>query len=277
MTSGPRNVGVVGGLGGPAAVSIRCERLFKGFQANGRATLEVLRDINLTVEPGQFVALLGPSGCGKSTLLNIFAGITEQSAGELRIEAETKTENEDIRRGYVFQGNSVLPWRTVLENVELGSKASGQSKADRRLEARRWIERVGLSGFEDAYPSRLSGGMRKRVSLATVFSHQPALLFMDEPFAAVDAQTRAQLQMMLLTLWQENGCTVVFVTHDIAEAILLADRVVVMSRRPGMIHADHTVYLKRPRKLEEVRFEPAFRDLYQLVWAELDLSTDTVT
>ncbi|HUY06115.1 MAG TPA: ABC transporter ATP-binding protein [Acidimicrobiales bacterium] len=245
--------------------AISCESIFRAFAPTRKGTkpLVVLSDINLTVKRGEFLVIVGPSGCGKSTLLNIMAGTDKASRGSIKIG-----EGLD-RRAYVFQRETLLPWRTALNNVELGLLASGKTKGQRREEARNWLAAVGLKGFEDSYPAKLSGGMRRRVVLATAFAHGPQVLFMDEPFGAVDAQTRLQLQIQLLGLWEQDRKTVVFVTHDIEEALLLGDRIVVMSGRPGRIADIHEVSLARPRSIENVRFDATLAGVAREIWLQL--------
>lgn len=248
-----------------AGVAITCQGICKAYGQDRKSLtpLVALTDVDLTVPYGQFLTIVGPSGCGKSTLLNIMAGIDEATVGTVDISPNVE------RKAYLFQKDTLLPWRSALRNVELGVMSRGFSKPDRLAEARRWLKVVGLEGFEEAYPARLSGGMRRRVALATAFAHDPHVLFMDEPFGAVDAQTRLQLQGELLTLWEGNRKTVVFVTHDIEEALLLSDRVVVMSGRPGKIIYDDEVSLGRPRSVEDIRFDPAMAEMARRIWHEL--------
>jgi NitT/TauT family transport system ATP-binding protein len=203
-------------------------------------------DIDLMIEPGEFVCLLGPSGCGKSTLLNALAGFIHPSAGSLtKDNVEIKQPGRD--RGMVFQSHSLFPWKTVLGNVMHGPLMSGESRREAESIARTFISMVGLDEYAKVYPKVLSGGMKQRVGIARALANYPSVLLMDEPFGALDAQTRAIMQEGLLKLWDELKITVVFVTHDIDEAVFLADRVVVMSSRPGRIVADVPISLPRPR------------------------------
>lgn len=245
--------------------AITCDGICKAYVQDRRAAppLVVLIDVTLTIRQGEFVTIVGPSGCGKTTLLNIMAGIDRPTRGSVSVSAQAD------RRAYLFQRDTLLPWRSALRNVELGLISRGLPKAERIARARQWLRVVGLQGFEDAYPAHLSGGMRRRVALATAFAHDPQVLFMDEPFGAVDAQTRLQLQGELLELWERDRKTVVFVTHDIEEALLLSDRVVVMSGRPGQIIDDASVPLARPRTVEGIRFEPTVADMARRIWQEL--------
>lgn len=215
------------------------------FGHNG-ASRRAVAEASLEIEPGQFVCLLGPSGCGKSTLLNTVAGFVEPTIGRVDVDGETITK-PGPDRGMVFQQHSLFPWMTVKKNVAFGPLMAGlgQSKADST--ARTFISLVGLSAYEDHYPAMLSGGMQQRVGIARALANYPAVLLMDEPFGALDAQTRAMMQESLLKLWASFRNTVLFVTHDVDEAIFLADRVVVMSASPGRLIADIRVALPRPR------------------------------
>jgi NitT/TauT family transport system ATP-binding protein len=209
------------------------------------------------VEDGEFIALLGPSGCGKTTVLNTVAGFIEPSSGEVRLNDEPiKGPGPD--RGVVFQSFALFPWKTVLGNVAFGPKMAGIPRKEREKRAREYIELVGLEGFEDRYPHELSGGMQQRVGVARVLANHPKVMLMDEPFASVDAQTRMKLQEDLTRIWEERHTTIVFVTHDIEEAVFLADRVVVMSPRPGRIREILDVPLPRPRKWEGLIEDTAF-------------------
>jgi NitT/TauT family transport system ATP-binding protein len=209
---------------------------------------DILQNISLDILPGEFVAILGPSGCGKSTLLGVIAGFSRLTKGEIFVDLK-RVEKPAADRGIVFQDHHLFPWKTVLANVEFGLKMRRVPKAERRAIAKEILARIGLSEFWRHYPCELSGGMQQRVNLARVLVNRPEVLLMDEPFGALDAQTRWQMQEMLLELWEEYGMTVVFVTHDVDEAILLSDRVLIMSRRPGRITAEIPVSLGRPRTL----------------------------
>jgi NitT/TauT family transport system ATP-binding protein len=228
------------------AIRIRNANLSFGSDATGT---DILQNISLDVSPGEFVAILGPSGCGKSTLLGAIAGFTRLTGGEIFVDSNL-VQKPAADRGIVFQDHNLFPWKTVISNVEFGLKMRGVVKAERREIAKEILARIGLSEFWRHYPRELSGGMQQRVNLARVLVNRPEVLLMDEPFGALDAQTRLQMQEMLLGLWEEYGMTVVFVTHDIDEAILLSDRVLIMSRRPGRIAVEIPVSLGRPRTLE---------------------------
>ena len=215
----------------------------------GKTLVRALADVDLEVGEGEFVALLGPSGCGKSTLLNLLAGFEPLSDGVLRFDGQEITR-PGPDRGVVFQEASLLPWLTVWENVVFGPKVQGVARSIYEPRARQILEVVGLEAFHDALPVQLSGGMRQRVGIARVLVMEPRALLMDEPFGALDAQTRLSMQQLLLDLWQKLKTTVLFVTHDIDEAILLADRVCVMSARPGRIIRDIPITLRRPRSID---------------------------
>jgi NitT/TauT family transport system ATP-binding protein len=215
------------------------------FSRAGR-TVEALRRITLMTTPGEFVALLGPSGCGKSTLLNAVAGFVRPTTGRVTVDGLSVT-GPGADRGVVFQQHSLFPWKTVLGNVEFGLRMRGVDKTERMSQALAYLSLVGLTGFERAYPRELSGGMQQRVGIARVLVNRPRVMLMDEPFGALDAQTRLTMQELLLGVWREVRTTVLFVTHDIDEALFLADRVAVMTARPGEIRDLLEVKLARPR------------------------------
>ncbi|MEU1290039.1 ABC transporter ATP-binding protein [Kitasatospora sp. NPDC005856] len=245
----------------------------KRFRTPSGALHTAVRDLDLTVAQGEFVAVVGPTGCGKSTTLTLVSGLEEPTEGEVRVYGEP-VRGIDPKVGFVFQQDAVFPWRTVLSNVMAGPRFRGVPAAEARDRARDWLARVGLAAFEDRYPHQLSGGMRKRVALAQTFVNDPAILLMDEPFSALDVQTRALMSDQLLELWAgagsaRNAASVVFVTHDLDEAIALADRVVVMTAGPATVKEIFTVDLPRPRTVEAVRLEPRFVELYREIWASL--------
>jgi NitT/TauT family transport system ATP-binding protein len=228
------------------------------FGGNGNR-VEAVQHISFEIASGEFVCLLGPSGCGKSTLLNAMAGFIQPSSGSLTVDGEPVLRPA-ADRGMVFQHHSLFPWKTVLANVEFGLKMRGQGQHQRRGRARTFLHMVGLGGFERHYPVQLSGGMQQRVGIARVLVNEPRVMLMDEPFGALDAQTRLMMQELLLEIWQEVRTTVVFVTHDIDEAIFMADRIFVMTSRPGEIKAEVKVPLPRPRT-PEVMTSPVFSEL----------------
>jgi NitT/TauT family transport system ATP-binding protein len=215
----------------------------------GSNAVQAVRNVNLDIAPGEFVSVLGPSGCGKSTLLGVVAGFMQPSRGALRVDGQP-VRSPGADRGVVFQQHTLFPWKTVLGNVEFGLKMRGAGRKERREQVREMLCTVGLGEFQNHYPAQLSGGMQQRVSIARVLVNQPRVLLMDEPFSALDAQTRLHMQEMLLDLWSEFRMTVVFVTHDVDEAIFLSDRVVVFSCRPGQIKAQIPVDLDRPRSAD---------------------------
>ncbi|WP_029107357.1 ABC transporter ATP-binding protein [Mycobacterium sp. URHD0025] len=254
--------------------TIVAHRVAKTFppRKTGRARtgeLTVLTEFELAIPDGEFLALLGPSGCGKSTFLNILAGLETVSDGEVLVGGEPlRGVNRDI--GVVFQGYALYPWRTVLANVETGLEIRGVSRAERRQIATELLEKVGLGGFLQSYPHQLSGGMRQRVAIVRALAYDPSVLVMDEPFAALDANTRELLQLELLRIWglsQEDGAkrkTVLFVTHSVDEAVFLADRVAIMTARPGRVKATVDIDLPRPRT-EEIRNSAEFVEIRRTV------------
>ena len=213
--------------------------------------LEAVRDISIEFAPGTFTTLLGPSGCGKSSLLGAIAGFVPLTRGQILVD-QRPVHRPDGSRGVVFQHHNLFPWKTVGGNVEFGLRMRGVRKAERLRLVSDILERVKLSGFQHSYPGHLSGGMQQRVNLARVLVNRPNIMMLDEPFAALDAQTRLQMQEMLMELWNGLKMTIVFVTHDVDEAILLSDRVLVMSQRPGRIRADFEVPLPRPRIADQL-------------------------
>ncbi|HEX3446027.1 MAG TPA: ABC transporter ATP-binding protein [Chthoniobacterales bacterium] len=233
-------------------------------------TIEAVKDISVELRAGEFTTLLGPSGCGKSSLLGAIAGFVPLSRGQILVD-ERLVRKPDGSRGIVFQDHNLFPWRTVQENVEFGPKMRRIPKKERSRLTAQMLERVNLRGFEANYPDQLSGGMQQRVNLARVLVNRPDVLLLDEPFGALDAQTRLQMQEMLLQLWSEIHMTIAFVTHDIDEAILLSDRVIVMSQRPGQIRSDLEVSLPRPRtadQLTSIEFNRLKKQCLQLLRAE---------
>src|SRR6478736_6940144 len=212
----------------------------------GKTAVQALSGIDLNIAPGEFVSILGPSGCGKSTIIGALAGFTPITAGELRVDAERVTA-PGPERGVVFQQHTLFPWKTVAQNVEFGLKMRGVGKAERERKSRAILGSMGLSEFLSHYPHQLSGGMQQRVNLARVLVNRPRVILMDEPFCSLDAQTRLQMQELVLALWEELHMTVVFVTHEVDEAVYLSDRVAVLSRRPARVKKWIDVDLPRPR------------------------------
>jgi len=247
---------------------IELMRVNRRFLTPDGKSLTALRDFTMTVEAGQFVAIVGPTGCGKSTTLNLVTGLAKPSGGEVRVMG-APVEGIDRRIGFVFQSDALFPWKSVLNNVMAGPLFRGIAKAAARAAAMDWIARVGLAGFENHYPHQLSGGMRKRVALAQTFINKPEILLMDEPFSALDVQTRILMQGELLKLWSEDKASVVFVTHDLDEAIALADKVYVLTSGPGTVKSSYDVDLPRPRVTEDIRYQPEFIALSRKIWNDL--------
>jgi NitT/TauT family transport system ATP-binding protein len=245
---------------------------FSGLGKTYAGGVTALSEVDLTIAEGAFVALLGPSGCGKSTLLNLVAGFETPSAGTLRFD-DRPVIKPGPERAVVFQEAALLPWLTVWENVVFGPKVQGLKRSDYEPRAREILRIVRLEGFAQALPVQLSGGMRQRVGIARALVMQPRALLMDEPFGALDAQTRLSMQELLLEVWQQLKTTVLFVTHDIDEAILLADRVCVMTARPGRIVRDIAITLPRPRAVDDLT-TPDFMRLKAEIMAEMRLSHD---
>jgi sulfonate transport system ATP-binding protein len=250
------------------AAAIELRGATKRFLTPSGAVYTALRDLNMTVQPGEFCAVVGPTGCGKSTTLALISGLEPASDGEVDVFGKPVNGIAD-GIGYVFQTDAVFPWKTVLENVAAGPRYHGASARDSRERARDWIKRVGLAGFEDRYPYQLSGGMRKRVALAQSLINGPRILLMDEPFSALDVQTRSLMENELLSLWSASSASVVFVTHDLEEAISLSDRVFVITAGPGTVKNNYAVDLPRPRNVAEIRFQPRFIEIYEEIWKDL--------
>jgi NitT/TauT family transport system ATP-binding protein len=248
--------------------AIELRNVTKRFLTPTGKAYTAIRDINMTVASGEFVAVVGPTGCGKSTTLGLISGLERPSEGSVQVMGKP-VQGIDPRIGYVFQSDAVFPWRNVLNNVATGPLFRGRPKSEALERARDWIARVGLSGFENHYPHQLSGGMRKRVALAQTFINEPQILLMDEPFSALDVQTRTMMEDELLHMWSSISASVVFVTHDLEEAISLADRVCVLTSGPGTVKGIYTIDLPRPRNVAEIRFEPRFVQLYHEIWEDL--------
>ena len=247
--------------------AIELNQVGRKFVSPKGEVTQALRDFSLEVKEGEFCAIVGPTGCGKSTTLGMITGLNPPSSGSVKVFGKPVT-GIDPRIGFVFQADAVFPWKSVLDNVASGPVFRGMDSSAARDKAAEWVRRVGLAGFEHHYPHQLSGGMRKRVALAQTFINEPAILLMDEPFSALDVQTRALMQEELLGLWSERKASVVFVTHDIDEAITLADRVVVLTRGPGSVKSVYDIPLPRPRAAE-ARYTPGFVELSRQIWADL--------
>ncbi|HWC24528.1 MAG TPA: ABC transporter ATP-binding protein [Flexivirga sp.] len=233
-----------------------------------------IHDVSFTVEPGQFCAIVGPTGCGKSTTLGQVSGLERPSGGSVRVGGHPVN---GITKGvsFMFQADALFPWKTVLGNVMIGPILSGMTKKAAISLARDWLRRVGLTGFEDRYPHQLSGGMRKRVAMAAALINEPRILLMDEPFGALDVQTKAIMQTELLGLWEQTRPSVLFITHDLDEAVALADRVLIMTSSPGSIKQSFEIDLPRPRgEVQEIRHERRFLELQDQIWSSLKDEVD---
>jgi NitT/TauT family transport system ATP-binding protein len=255
-----------------AAGVIEARDVFKVFVARGerrrRRAFLALHDVRLAIQQGRFVSFVGPSGCGKSTLLNMVAGLVRPTDGTVLYKgAPVQGINTDV--GYITQDDNLLPWRTLVENVEVALEFRGVGAAERRVRAMDFIQRVGLRGFEHHYPHELSGGMRKRTALVRTLIYEPDVILMDEPFGPLDAQTRVILQDELLRLWEGTGKTIIFVTHDLVEAIALSDEIVLFSRAPGTIKRVYPVPLPRPRDVFRIHADPRFPAFYDQLWRDL--------
>ena len=250
---------------GPA---IELDDVTKRFRTPSRSYYTAVRDLTFTVPQGQFCAIVGPTGSGKSTTLSLIAGLEHPSQGRVRVLGDP-VAGVTRRAGYMFQTDAVFPWKNVLDNVATGPLYRDVEAPEARRRARDWIARVGLAGFEDRYPNQLSGGMRKRVSLAQTLINEPQILLMDEPFGALDVQTRVLMEGELLDLWSQTTASVVFVTHDLEEAISMADRVLVFTAAPATLKRAYEIDLPRPRNVAEIRFDRRFTDLYHHIWEDL--------
>ncbi len=246
---------------------IQARNVILTFRPKNREPVTALQGLDLEVSHGEFLSVVGPSGCGKSTFLNVLLGLLKPDQGDLQLGGK-KITGPGYERAMVFQEFGLLPWRTVLANVELGAELKGVPASIRRERSRELIHLVGLTGFENHYPHELSGGMKQRVGLARALATDPEVLLMDEPFAALDAQTRDLMQMELLQVWDRTKKTVIFVTHSIEEAAYLSDRVVVMTSRPGRAKKVLDIKLPRPRDYE-MRLSPDFNDIKAMIWNSL--------
>jgi NitT/TauT family transport system ATP-binding protein len=232
----------------------------------GGAAYTAVKDVTLSIADGEFVSVVGPTGCGKSTLLNVVAGLLKPTSGAVRIFGEPLT-GINRNAGYMFQSEALMPWRTALANVTAGLEFRGVAREEARRRGEEWLARVGLAGFGDRYPHQLSGGMRKRTALAQMLILDPQILLMDEPFSALDIQTRQLMENELLELWSANRKSVIFITHDLEEAISLSDRVVVLSAGPATRPiGEFAIDLPRPRDVQEIRLTPRFIELHDRIW-----------
>lgn len=245
---------------------IECKDVSKAFTTE-RGTQEVLKDINLSVYRNEFLVLFGPGQCGKSTLINCMSGLERVSSGSVRLNGK-EVEKPGPDRGVVYQRMALFPWLTVMGNVEFGPLCRGMKRKERREKAQYYIDLVGLTGFENAFPSKLSGGMQQRVGIARAYCNEPEVLFLDEPFGHLDAQTRYMMQEELIRIWEKEKRTIVFVTNNIEEAVYLADRIVLMTNCPSTIKTEYPIALERPRDYTT----PAFLELREEISAVVDKS-----
>ena len=251
--------------------ALELDRITVTFRSpdNPEQRYTAVADTTLRVRAGEFVSVVGPTGCGKSTLLNIAAGLLAPSSGDVTVFGQP-LEGINRRAGYMFQSEALMPWRSAIDNVMVGLQYRGIAEAQARSQAQAWLERVGLGGFEDRYPHQLSGGMRKRTALAQVLALDPDMILMDEPFSALDIQTRQLMENEVLELWGSRKKAVLFITHDLDEAIAMSDRVVVLSAGPGTRPmGEFAIDLPRPRDVAEVRADPRFVQLHSEIWTVL--------
>ena len=258
----------------PRDLSIRVDRVRHEYASALGERCLALSEISIDVPRGQFVAIVGPSGCGKTSVLNMLAGLVAPSSGSVSIEGEV-VSGPSRSVGYMFARDGMLPWRTAQANVAYGLEVRGVSRSERLAQARALLAKVGLKGFEHAFRSQLSHGMRQRVALARTMAIDPKLFLLDEPFAALDAQTRILLQEEFVRLWENSGKTVLLVTHDISEAIAMSDRVIVLSARPGTVKSDILIDLPRPRDIEGIRFDDRFVHLARRIWRDIGVQGKT--
>ena len=245
---------------------LKIDNVVKEYVGNKGKTV-ALNGVSLDIKENEFICVVGPSGCGKSTLLNIIAGLLEPTSGAVYLDGK-KIEGTGVERGVVFQGYALFPWRTVLKNVMFGLEMKRMPKDQAEKIAKKYIKAVGLEGFEHAYPKELSGGMRQRVAIARAYAADPKVLLLDEPFGALDAQTRVQLQSELLNTWEHEKKTCFFITHDVDEAIILAQRVIIMSARPGRIKKIVDIDIPYPRT-QATKTDPRFLELKTEIWNEV--------
>jgi NitT/TauT family transport system ATP-binding protein len=251
-----------------SGVHVQFSKVSKRFRTPKGDWYQAIKELDFEIKPGEFVSFVGPTGCGKSTALTLVAGLELPSLGTVQVDHVT-VKDIDTSTGFVFQHDATFPWMSVAQNVAAGPRFRGLPEQEIKELVQKWIAKVGLTGFEKHFPHQLSGGMRKRVALAQSLINEPRLLLLDEPFSALDVQTRAIMTEELMQLWEQTGSTVMFVTHDLEEAIALSDRVFVMTAGPGSIKANFTIDLPRPRKARDIRFSPEFIKIYQELWEVL--------
>lgn len=253
-------------MAGENLIKLKIDNVYKEYQGRSGKTI-ALNGVNLEIKENEFICVVGPSGCGKSTLLNIIAGLLEPTSGTVTLDGKV-IEGTGVERGVVFQQYALFPWRTVLKNVMFPLEMKKVPKEEAETIARKYIKSVGLEGFEKSYPKELSGGMKQRVAIARAYAANPEVLLLDEPFGALDAQTRVQLQTELLETWEKEKKTCFFITHDVDEAIILAQRVIIMSARPGRIKKIVDIDIPYPRT-QATKTEPRFLELKSEIWNEV--------
>jgi NitT/TauT family transport system ATP-binding protein len=270
VDSGARAGGLSNRVGSrsPERLMLRLNNLNKKFFARDRV-ISAIEGISIDITTGEFLTMVGPSGCGKSTILNIVSGLMSATEGTVEIDGRpVRGVTRDV--GYVTQQHNLMPWRTLIDNVAFPLQVAGVSRSERHDRAGELIRMVGLSGFENSYPHELSGGMRQRANIIRTLIYAPKVMLMDEPFGPLDAQTRVLLQAQLLEIWGNTGITIIFITHDLHEAIGLGDRVVLLSSRPGRVVRVDRVLLSRPRDIFRMHDSREFRELYDAIWVELE-------
>ncbi|AFS78164.1 ABC transporter ATP-binding protein [Gottschalkia acidurici 9a] len=249
-------------------IKLEVDNISHYYESKDGKLVHALDNINLSVKEGEFLAIVGSSGCGKSTLLNIMSGMIKPTEGNVMIDGETLNFNKH-KIGYISQSDTLLPWRKILDNVAIGLEVEGVSKKDRYDMAKKLMETSGLSGFEDKYPYELSGGMRKRAIIIRALATDPEIIFMDEPFGPLDVFTKELLQSEILKIWSERKNTIIYITHDIAEAITLADRIILMSYRPSSIKSQYKIDLPRPRDIQDLKHNSQFIELEKHIWSDI--------
>ena len=250
-------------------VRITTRQLSKIFDVGG-SQMTAVDGVDLDIREGEFISLLGPSGCGKSTVLNMIAGLVPATAGTIRLDGEElKADHFSSKLGYVFQRDTTIPWRTVKKNIGFGLELAGVDRQTYDRKVKDAVAQARLDGFEDAFPAMLSGGMRQRVSLMRTLVMEPPILLMDEPFGALDAHTKIDMHRLLLGIWERQRQTVIFVTHDLGEALTLSDRIVLLSARPGRVKEEFTVDFARPRDAVTLRESPRYAELFSRIWHSL--------
>lgn len=254
-------------VGTSSKPAIRLDQVRRDF-TTAKGTYTAVNDITLSAAAGEFVAVVGPSGCGKSTILTLIAGLASPAAGSVQVLGQPVSGIQS-EVGFIFQKDALLPWRTALQNIMLPLRFRGASRSEARERAESWLRRVGLTKFANSFPHQLSGGMRKRVSIAATMAYEPKILLMDEPFSSLDVETRTLMENDLLALWDLNRPTVVFITHDLQEAVQLADRVIVLSAGPARVIGEYPVDLPRPRDLAQIRYDDHAVALQRDIWALL--------